>query len=90
MAHEKEKALVQAMTPLIEEIVGAKKRINALEASTTRIAGDAAADSMVKMCDSFLRGAPIAVAELPHIEQAAQVCRAYGKRIADTMPEVQS
>ena len=88
MAHEKEKALVQAMTPLIEEIVGAKKRINALEQNATRTAGDAACDALVKMCDGFLRGEPIAVSELPHIEQRIMVLRAYGKRIEDVLPEV--
>ena len=85
-----EQSLVKCMEPIIEVAADTAKRVKALEAGTTRTAADAACDAMVKMVDSFLRGAPIAVSELPHIEQAITVYRAYGRRIEDAMPEVQS
>jgi len=83
-----EKDLVKCLEPIIEVVADATRRVASLEQNTTRSAGDAACDNMVKMCDSFLRGVPIAVSELPHIAPAITVYRAYGKRIEDVLPEV--
>lgn len=85
-----ENAIAQSLEPVIDVTVELSKRVKAVESGTTRIAGDAACDNIVKMADSFLRGAPIAVSELPHIAQSLQVLRAYGLRTSDVMPEVQS
>ena len=84
------KAILAGVTPVMRLAADTAQRVKALEENTTRTAGDSACDAMVKMCDSFLRGAPIAVAELPHLAQAITVYRAHGKRIEDVLPEVQS
>ena len=84
------KAILAGVSPVMRLAADTARRVKSLEQNTTRTAADAACDAMVKMCDSFLRGAPIAVAELPHIDQALRVLRAYGKRVEDAMPEVQS
>jgi|LauGreDrversion4_2_1035121.scaffolds.fasta_scaffold29414_8 hypothetical protein len=85
-----EESLVKCMEPVMEVAVEAIKRVEALEANTSRAAGDDACDSIVKMTDSFLRGEPVSVLELPHIKQAAMVCRAFGRDLSIAMPEVQS
>ena len=84
-----EKDIVNGLAPLFREVADAQKRIDALEVGHSRTEQNEAADTLVKMADSFTRDS-MSVQELPHIQQMHAVCRAFGKDLSTAMPEVTS
>jgi hypothetical protein len=87
MANEKEKAIVAAMVPLMNEIVANRKRIIDLEDGTSKAAGDAAAADLARMADSF-RKASMRVQDLPHLSMRAKLCAGFGMPLSRVLPEV--
>lgn len=81
---------LSALEPLIDEMGAVSDRVQLLEQGQERGSSNAAADSLCKMADHFLRGSGITVSQLPHIATLVSIHSGFGHSLDEHLPEVQS